>query len=69
MNINRADCGTCRYLGSYAPWSFLIVAAIIAMLPLGEAWQRSSAYLGALALFLLFASYVLKRATPGRRKF
>jgi hypothetical protein len=67
--MNQFPCGSCRLWGRDAPWAFLLVAAILALLPLGEIAQRSSAYLTVAALVLLAGSYVAKRVTPGRRRY
>lgn len=69
MHLPAHDCGSCRFLGQVVPWSFLIVASVISLLPLGENWQRGSAYLAVISLALLLGSYIVKRMTPGRRKF
>ena len=69
MNTQAQDCGGCRWLGRYAPWGFLIVAALIARLPLDAGWQQGSAWLAVLALIMLGGSYLINRIAPGRRKF
>jgi len=63
------SCLRCRFWGRVVPWSFMIVAGVISVTPLGAGWQRGSAYLAALSLVILASIYLINQFAYGRRKF
>lgn len=56
-----AFCAACLLTGYIAPWVLIASAAIISVLPLGEAWQETSAWLMAIGFALLCGSYFAAR--------
>lgn len=59
---HTAICLACILTGYIAPWVLIGAAAIISILPLGDGWQETAAWLLAIGFALLCASYFFARA-------
>jgi hypothetical protein len=60
----HAFCVLCVLAGVVAPWFFLIAGAVLSLLDISSYLNQSAAYLVAIGLTIMAASYFLSHFAP-----